>query len=130
MQSDPFETLVREAVKEIPKDFLAKIKNVEIIIEDNPTGEQYAKLFKRGERGLLLGLYEGTPQTKRKYYGIGGNLPDKITIFRIPILSIARSPLEIKNIVEDTVIHEIAHHFGIDDATIHSLKKKNNQFLP
>lgn len=130
MQSDPFETLVREAVKEIPKDFLAKIKNVEIIIEDNPTGEQYKKLLKRGEHGLLLGLYEGIPQTKRKYYGIGGNLPDKITIFRIPILSIARSPLEIKNIVEDTVIHEIAHHFGIDDATIHSLKKKNNQLLP
>ena len=127
MEDSEFESLVRNAIKEIPKDFLEKIKNVEILIEDNPTPEQYEKLFKRGERGLLLGLYEGTPLTKRKYYGIGGNLPDKITIFRIPILSIAQSASEIAYIVEDTVIHEVAHHFGIDDTTIHALKKKNSK---
>ena len=64
---------------------------------------------------MLLGLYEGVPQTRRGRYGIGGHLPDKITIFKIPIERIARSKVHLIQIVVNTVRHEIAHHFGMDE---------------
>ncbi|MBZ1345449.1 MAG: metallopeptidase family protein [Candidatus Nealsonbacteria bacterium] len=122
-----FEELVNEGIKAIPKRFLEKLNNIEIVIEDEPTPEQIRKL-KLSKNSTIFGLYEGIPQTKRWHYG--QVLPDKITIFKNPIEEIARSEEEIKEIVKNTVWHEIAHHFGFDEKRIRELevqKKKKGQ---
>ena len=103
----------------IPKRFLEKLDNVDIVIEDEPTPYQLKKL--RAQRGLVLfGLYEGIPQTKRWHYG--QVLPDKITIFKKPIEKMARSEKEVKEIVKNTVWHEIAHHFGMDEKRVREVE--------
>lgn len=123
MEDLEFEKLVHKAVKEIPQEFLEKLENVSIIVEDIPSYYQLQKLRKRGIRGFLLGLYEGVPQTRRGRYGIGGALPDKITIFRRPILAISQNRMHLKEIIKDTVIHEIAHHFGFSEEQIKKAKR-------
>ena len=82
-------------------------------------------MTKRGERGLLLGLYQGIPQTKRRNYGVGPTLPDKITIFKYPLLRISRSYEEAIANIKATVIHEIAHHFGMSEEDIHKARRRN-----
>jgi len=112
---EKFEKLVMEGVRAIPEKFLEKLDNVDIVIEDEPTPYQLRKL--RARKSLIIfGLYEGVPQTKRGHYG--QVLPDKITIFKKPIERIARSESEIKEIVKNTVWHEIAHHFGMDERRV------------
>ena len=123
MDDETFKSLVEESLEEIPGEFNKLLQNVVIIIETNPTPLQLRKLGFRG-RGLLLGLYEGLPKTKRGKYGIGGNLPDKITIFKQPIESLSQNISDIKTLVADTVKHEIAHHFGMDEDAIRKTKKK------
>ena len=123
MNEKAFERLVKEAVKEIPQEFLEKLENVTILVEDFPTHYQIEKLKERNLRGFLLGLYEGVPQIRRGRYGIGGQIPDKITIFRRPILAIARDVEHLKEIIKDTVIHEIAHHFGFSEEQIKKAKR-------
>ena len=111
MTNEEFEQLVSEGIDAIDKKFLARLKNVEIIIEDNPSPQQLEKLKIRG--GLLFGLYEGIPLTKRQSYG--QVLPDKITIFKNQFERAYINPEDIKKAVKDTVWHEIAHHFGMDE---------------
>jgi len=115
MTQEKFEELVNEGIKAIPKKFLEKLDNVDIVIEDEPTPEQLRKLRMKGG-SFIFGLYEGVPQTKRWHYG--QVLPDKITIFQKPIERVARSEEEIKEIVKNTVWHEIAHHFGLEERKI------------
>ena len=115
MNREKFEKLVMEGVRAIPEKFLEKLDNVDIVIEDEPTPYQLRKLRTRGS-SIIFGLYEGVPQTKRWHYG--QVLPDKITIFKKPIEKIARSENEIKEIVKNTVWHEIAHHFGLEERKI------------
>ena len=83
------------------------MRNIEIVVEDEPSPEQL-----RGD-GELLGLYEGVPLTDRG--AMEPYLPDRISIFRGPIERISASPRRQADIVRDTVVHEIAHHFGITD---------------
>lgn len=108
LSREKFEQIVEEGIKAIPEKFLEKLSNVAIVIEDEP------KSGRKNKSVLLLGLYEGVPQLRRgvNYSAV---LPDKITIFKKPIESLARSEEEIKKIVRDTVWHEIAHHFGMDE---------------
>lgn len=101
-----------EAIDDIPEEFLARLKNVAIVVEDEPGAEQLAKLKLRKDL-TLLGLYEGVPLTRRGEYTMA--LPDKISIFKNSIELVAQRPEEIKKIVQDTVKHEIAHHFGSDE---------------
>ncbi|MFA5715233.1 MAG: metallopeptidase family protein [Candidatus Paceibacterota bacterium] len=115
MTLEKFEKLVSEGIDDIPQKFLDKISNVGIVIEDNPTPEQIEKLKIR-KNYFLFGLYEGIPKTKRWEYGQA--LPDKITIFKNQIEKSARSEEEIKKIVKETVWHEIAHHFGMDEKKV------------
>jgi len=112
---EKFEELVNKGIEAIPKGFLEKLENVDIIIEETPTPEQLKKLKIR-KGSFLFGLYEGVPQTKR--WGYGQVLPDKITIFKAPIEKLAQSEKEIKEIVKNTVWHEIAHHFGLDEKKV------------
>lgn len=120
MDNEQFEQLVKEGIEAIDERFLQKLKNVEIVIEDDPTPAQLEKLKLRG--ALLFGLYEGIPQTKREQYS--QVLPDKITIFKNQIEGMSSRPEDIKKAVKDTVWHEIAHHFGMDEPRVRAAEKK------
>ena len=126
MTNEEFEKLVSELIKLIPVHILEKMDNVDICVEDEPNEANYRKTRTRKE-SLILGLYEGVPKTKR--WGYGFVLPDKITIFKNPILAIARNSDEIKEIVKNTVWHEIANHFGFDETGVRNLavERKNRK---
>lgn len=111
-----FEYLVAKALDDIPEKLGRYMENVAVLVEDWPTRRQLA-----GRRGTLLGLYEGIDLTRRSPLSYGGVMPDKITIFRGPISSIANDEEELERLVTETVIHEVAHHFGISDARLHEL---------
>jgi predicted Zn-dependent protease with MMP-like domain len=105
-----FEQLVAAAVDTIPENLARYIENVAIVIEDDAPPED----------PHLLGLYEGIPLTQRDSWYIAA-LPDRIRIFRMPILRMCQTQAEVVREVYITVVHEIAHHFGIDDDTLHDL---------
>lgn len=110
---ESFEKLVAKALDQLPSSMGEKMENVSVCVELRPTREQQKELgTRRGE--LLLGLYEGVPQTEWGR-GAGGNLPDKITIFQEAIESLAQSKEELIELIRDTVKHEINHHFGFTE---------------
>jgi predicted Zn-dependent protease with MMP-like domain len=110
MSAERFEELVSLALDTIPAELSAQVDNLVVLVEDDPP---------EGESGLL-GLYEGVPLTERDrgYAGLG---PDRITIFRNSLLEMCDDEEEIVEEVRITVVHEIAHHFGIDDDRLHDL---------
>ena len=112
MDDDRFKKLVEEALKLLPEDFTEKLSNVSVTVADFPTDYQLRKA-RISQNSLLLGLYEGVPQTKRGIYY--SNIPDKITIFKNAVLQVCQTNEEIKEQVKKTVIHEIGHHFGLSD---------------
>jgi predicted Zn-dependent protease with MMP-like domain len=114
MMSDHFLELVREAVESLPEQIARAMENVEVIVEPWPTVRQLLAAGVMPGRGTLFGLYQGIPLTHRTS---GYNLvpPDKITIFQGPITTVSRTDEAVRELVRRTVIHEIAHHFGIDD---------------
>ncbi len=112
-----FERLVEEALDSLPEEIAARMENVEVVLEDEPPLEELARL----PRGVtLFGLYHGIPLTRRgnNYAGV---LPDRISIYQGPIERRAGSAEAIRVQVRKTVIHEIAHHFGIDDHLLREL---------
>ncbi len=115
-----FEKLVVAAVDELPQEFLDLMENVDIVVEDVPDRRQ-RKSFPG--RGLLLGLYEGVPLTVRDG-GYSMVAPDKITIFQAAIESICPTDAEIESQIRETVQHEIAHHFGLDDDRLEQIEKR------
>ncbi len=117
-----FEKIVAEGIKAIPSKFLDKLSNVAIIVQDEPTTEQKRKLRLRGN-AVLLGLYEGVPQNERGS-GYTAVLPDKITIFKKSIESLAVDKADLKEIVKNTIWHEVAHHFGMDEGRVHRAEQK------
>ena len=125
LNREEFEEIVSEGIKAIPEKFLQKLKNVEIVIEDEPTPAQRKKLNLHSG-WTLFGLYEGVPQLER---GAGYNtvLPDKITIFQNPIEAAANSEKDIKEMVKNTVWHEIAHHFGMNEARVRQAEVKRRE---
>ena len=103
-----FEDMVVTAVDGLPPELGQMMRNVAVTVEHGP-----------GPPGLL-GLYEGIPLTQRgEWYA--GVQPDRITIFRLPILSYCRTREQVVEEVRKTVVHEVGHHFGIDDARLHEL---------
>jgi len=116
-----FEALVAIAVKNLPEEFGTELKNVDVVVADQPTRNQM-KSTGLGRNETLLGLYEGVPQTKRgSHYGLV--LPDIITIFQKPIEAMCRNDDQIAAEIEKVIKHEIAHHFGISDARLRQLEK-------
>jgi predicted Zn-dependent protease with MMP-like domain len=111
MDVDPerFEELVAEALDAIPEALGRLMDNVAVFVED------------RSRHGGLLGLYEGIPLTKRDNAYAGMVMPDRITIYRGPILARCRTEAEVVEQVTVTVVHEVAHHFGIDDRRLKEL---------
>ena len=103
-----FEELVAEALDGIPPELGAFMDNVAVFVEEESRGRN------------LLGLYHGVPLTHREA-GYSGVMPDRITIYRLPILARCRTEAEVVEQVKITVVHEVAHHFGIDDDRLHEL---------
>lgn len=104
-----FEALVAGAVDALPVDLAGHLQNVAVVIEDYPPPGAW-----------LLGLYEGVPLTERGSW-YSGVMPDRISIFRVPILAMCHTEADVVREVHITVVHEIAHHFGIDDDRLHAL---------
>ncbi len=115
---EEFESLVVDVLDTLPADILSVLDNLDVVIEDWPTEYQLESVGAAG--GMLLGLYEGIPLTQRTG---GYNLvaPDKITIFQRPIERMCRTKSDIAAQVRKTVIHEVAHHFGIGEQRLDEL---------
>jgi predicted Zn-dependent protease with MMP-like domain len=107
---DEFEKLVGEELDRLPDDMVDGLENVAFLVEDRP------------EDGSLdlLGLYDGVDLTRRGEYGFG-ELPDRITLYREPLLSISEDEDDLRGQVHITLVHEIAHYYGIDDEELHRL---------
>jgi predicted Zn-dependent protease with MMP-like domain len=112
-----FETLVARALDGLPPHIVAMLDNVEIVVEDEPTPEQFGQ---HGGDDALFGLYEGIPLVARDS-GYAMTLPDRIIIFRRPFERACRSPAEIAREVRITVLHELGHHFGFDEDRLEEL---------
>lgn len=117
-----FDALISEVMDELPQEYLAGLENVVIVYEDEPTEEQREALRLRCNQ-TLFGLYQGIPRTSR---GAGYNLvlPDKITLFKLPLLRTSVSLADFRAQVKHTLWHEIAHYYGLDHARIHQLEKR------
>lgn len=119
MSREEFEKLAHEGFLLIPEKFRAKIKNVALLTEDEPSEElRRQEGLREGE--TLLGLYRGVPNTERgDTYGFGETLPDTITLFKLPIEEAAGDdPEGIRKIVAETIWHEYAHYFGMDEEAV------------
>lgn len=126
MTDEAFEKLVASGIDALRKDIQKKLNNIAIVIEDEPTEEQ---LREHGieHQGTLFGLYEGVPLTER---GIDTPLlPDKITIFKNPILRAYTTEEDIRACVENTVWHEVAHHFGFGEEWVEHEEEKREKTL-
>lgn len=116
-----FSELLTDCVNEIPDRYAANLQNVVITYADDPSPEQLSKLR---PNETLFGLYEGIPLTQR---GAGYNLvlPDKITIFKNPIIRSVGSLSQLRQELKHTLWHEVGHYFGLDHERIHELEQKN-----
>lgn len=122
INDEEFDAIISQAMDELPQEYIKRLDNVLITYEDQPTPDQRAKLKLRCDQ-TLFGLYEGVPLTKRGN-GYTFVLPDKITIFKLPILSQSQDMQSFKAQVKHTLWHEIAHYFGLDHDRIHHLESR------
>lgn len=115
-----FETLVEEALDAIPGEFARHLSNVTVLIEAEPTNGQIRSAGLDPRRDTLFGLYEGVALPERPH-DFAGEPPDRIWIFRGPILDECRTEDEVRREIEITVVHEIAHFFGLDEDRVRAL---------
>ena len=111
MGEEEFERAVADALDSIPDELARLMSNVAVLVEDEPPADEPE----------LLGVYEGTPLTERDGWWDAGSLPDRITIFKGPLERMCTDQQDLREEIAVTVVHEVAHHFGIDDATLHDL---------
>jgi predicted Zn-dependent protease with MMP-like domain len=112
-----FERLVEEALDSLPERFASLLDNVVVVVEEEPSASDLDVLHEDDHghgHGELLGLYRGTPMTRRTYASF--RMPDQIAIFRGPILRVSRTRDEAHRQIRETVIHELGHYFGLSDA--------------
>ena len=109
---DEFEALVAKALDELPEEFAELLENVAVVVEEEPTEEDLASVDLDPEDDLL-GLYQGVPLAERDSLYVA--LPDRVVIYRGPILRLCNSRREVIREVRDTVVHELGHHFGLDE---------------
>ncbi len=114
-----FQELINEALASMPEERLSHISNVAFLFADVPTPEQRQKLMLRNDQ-TLLGLYEGIPLPQRQ--GRDTTLPDKITLFKLPLCAFATDVKSLKEQIRHTMWHELAHYFGLDHEQIHALE--------
>lgn len=122
MTRDAFLALVDEALTTIPSHFRDALKNIAIVVEDEPTDEQLASVDIEPP-DTLLGLYEGTPLTER-HWADGNRLPDKVTLFQRPIEDASEDDDDLVVCVGETLIHEIGHFFGLSEEEIEEIEER------
>ena len=111
-----FDAVIDDTIDTLPAAFVERLGSVAIVVEEEPTTDQLASVGARG----LFGLYQGVPRTR---WGVDNvPIPSKITLFRGPLTRAYPGPERLARAVEDTLLHEIAHHFGIDDDRLRALK--------
>jgi predicted Zn-dependent protease with MMP-like domain len=114
-----FDEAIDRTIKSLPDEFVDRLGSVAIVVEDEPTPAQLASVGARG----LYGLYQGVPRTR---WGVdNAAVPSKITLFRGPLVRSSRSMSSLARAVESTLLHEIAHHFGISDERIRELQHRH-----
>jgi predicted Zn-dependent protease with MMP-like domain len=116
-----FEELVVLALRRLPKFFKKKMKNVDVVVVNRASRDLLSEVGLQSPFELL-GLYQGIPLDRRGFY-YGNVLPDKITLFQIPIESICQTREEIEEKVREVVIHEVGHYFGLDDDRLRELER-------
>jgi predicted Zn-dependent protease with MMP-like domain len=124
VKMDPreFDELVEQALAKVPRRFRARMRNLALVVESEPSTSQLRNLG--GSRGTtLLGLYEGRPLTQRSVSD-GFTMPDRITLFQGPHERLARNPDHLREMVEDTVWHEVAHYFGMDELQVRAAERR------
>jgi predicted Zn-dependent protease with MMP-like domain len=121
MNPDEFDHLVEAAYRRIPGRFRRRLKNIAVVIESEPTAAQLARAGVR--RGTLLGLYEGRPLTHRSVFESFA-MPDRITVFQGPHERLARSPEHLEQLIEETIWHEVAHYFGMDELRVRAAERR------
>ncbi|WHZ16801.1 MAG: hypothetical protein OJF52_003651 [Nitrospira sp.] len=109
-----FQSLVQQALDGLPDEYAKLLSNVAVVVEEEPSPDVRADLEMEEDEDLL-GLYQGLSIDKESFFQTGGQLPAKISIYRGPILRLCRTKKEVVQEVRDTVVHEIGHHFGLDD---------------
>jgi len=117
-RGDPvdFDVVMDDAIDTLPAAFVAQLGSVAIVVEDEPSPDQLASVGARG----LFGLYQGVTRTR---WGVDNvPIPSKITLFRGPLTRANSSPERLSKAIEETLLHEIAHHFGIDDERLRALQ--------
>jgi predicted Zn-dependent protease with MMP-like domain len=122
MTRERFARLVEEALREIPRRFRKAMTNVAVVVEDAPSAEILEDM-EIGPDDTLFGLYHGTPLPERGW-GYGNALPDRISIYQIPIEEACEDEEEIRDCVAETVIHEFGHHFGMSEEEIEEIEEK------
>jgi predicted Zn-dependent protease with MMP-like domain len=125
MKPDEFDRLVAEAYARIPGRFRRRLKNIALMVDPEPSTAQLARA-RVGPGGTLLGLYEGRPLTTRSVFE-PFSMPDRITIFQGPHERRARTHEELVQMVADTVWHEVAHYFGMDEARVRAAERKRRK---
>jgi predicted Zn-dependent protease with MMP-like domain len=116
VSEERFESMVADALDEIPEALASKFENVAVMVQDWPTAQQLG-----GRNGTLLGLYEGIDLTRRSPLGYSGVMPDRITIFRGPLCARARDEVDLAAQVRVTVLHEVGHYFGMSEKRLREL---------
>lgn len=122
LSDEEFDQLITRAMDELPQEYIKGLDNVAIVYADDPDENQRQKAQLQ-ENSLLFGLYEGIPLTKRgmNYTFV---LPDKITLFKNPILFVSHTPEQLFEQIKRTLWHEIAHYYGLDHSRIHTLEHR------
>jgi predicted Zn-dependent protease with MMP-like domain len=116
VSEERFEAMVTDALDSIPAELATEFVNVAVVVEDWPSAAQLG-----GRSGTLLGLYEGVSLPSRSPLGYSGVMPDRITIFRGPLCSLARDEDDLARQVRVTVLHEVGHYFGMSEARLRAL---------
>ena len=117
-----FTQLVEDALTEIPKRFRDEMRNVAVVVEDEPSPELLEEMeVEPGD--TLFGLYQGTPLPERSW-AFGNNLPDRISIYQRPTEEACANEDEIRDCVAETVIHEFGHYFGMSEEEIEDIEEK------
>ena len=122
MSPEEFDKLVEQAYARIPARFRRRLKNVALMVKDEPTEQQLAR-GRVGRGSTLLGLYEGRPLTARSVFD-NFAMPDRITIFQGPHERLAGTPELLAKMVEDTVWHEVAHYFGMNELQVRTAERR------